>query len=43
MLVHNLIGFGYWSALVSFQYYVAMKYSNTNKLDDYFKRVDDLM
>lgn len=43
MFVHNLIGFSYWSALVGFQYYVAMKYSNTNKLDDYFKRVDDLM
>ena len=43
MFVNNLIGLSYWSALVGFQYYVAIKYSNADKLDEYFKRVDDLI
>ncbi len=43
MFVNNLIGFSYWGAIVGFQYYVAIKYSNADKLDEYFKRVDDLI
>ena len=43
MLVNNIIGLSYWGAIVGFQYYVVNKFADPNKLDDYFKRVDDLI
>jgi len=42
-MINNLIGISYFSALVGLQYYVAIKYSNAHKLDEYFKNVDDLI
>ena len=41
-MINNLIGLGYIAGLVGFQYYVALKYSDADQLNDYFKRSDEL-
>lgn len=42
-MFNHFIGLSYWGAIVGFQYYVVNKFADANKLDDYFKRTDDLI